>query len=112
MMKKILLALMVTLLTSAPALAGSIAEEHQKAKDGGYEKEYEQQMKKLEGWRTKRSMRSIIGSRRKKTRRRTKKKITAKRTRRNSWGRTKRSAPGKAIKPAMLLAEIFCRSMH
>lgn len=53
MMKKILLALMVTLLTSAPALAGSIAEEHQKAKDGGYEKEYEEQMKKLEGWRTK-----------------------------------------------------------
>lgn len=53
MMKKILLALMVTLFTCAPVQSGSIEEEHQKAKKGGYEKEYEKSMKEVEGWRTK-----------------------------------------------------------
>lgn len=53
MIKKILLVLLATLLTSAPALAGTIAEEHENAKKGGYEDDYEKQMKKLEGSRTK-----------------------------------------------------------
>jgi hypothetical protein len=52
-MKKIALALMVTLICCSPAFAGSIEEEHQKAKEGGYEKEYEKQMRENEGERTK-----------------------------------------------------------
>ena len=52
-MKKTLITLMVTANTSAPALAGSIAEEHEKAKAGGYEKQYEKSMEKYQGTRTK-----------------------------------------------------------
>jgi hypothetical protein len=44
MVKKILLVLFVTMFCCVPAIAGTIAEEHEKAKKGGYEKEYEQQM--------------------------------------------------------------------
>jgi hypothetical protein len=50
--KKFLFTLFVTLLTSLSVMAGTIAEEHEKAKKGDYEADYEKQMKKTEGWRT------------------------------------------------------------
>jgi len=53
MIKKIQITLLLIVFTCAPALAGSIAEEHEKAKAGGYEDEYENAMKKYEGTRTK-----------------------------------------------------------
>ena len=53
MVKNIVVALLVTAITSAPAVAGSIDEEHEKAKAGGYEKEYEESMDKYQGSRTK-----------------------------------------------------------
>lgn len=52
MVKEIVIALVATALASGPVVAGSIKEEHERAKAGGYEKEYEKSMKKYEGTRT------------------------------------------------------------
>ena len=53
MRKAAWLALFGLMLCFGSASAGTIAEEHQRAKDGGYEKEYEKSMKEVEGTRTK-----------------------------------------------------------